>query len=244
MRLDPGVVRTIDRTGGTFLHTSRTNPAKVQADGRARLPGGRVARTTARATTPRTSLRVLEHLGLDALIPIGGDDTLSFALRLPDEGVPGRRDPQDDGQRRPRHRLLHRLLDGRHPHRASSSTSCARAPGRTSGWRSSRCSGATAARRRSSPRTCPGSTARSSPRCRSTSRSSAGLLMGDKRGEPEQLRDDDDLRGRHADRRRDGPGGPRGRVRAPQARRHRSAHERAAEGAAPARASSTSRSAT
>src|SRR5437879_13019098 len=29
--LDPGVVRTIDRTGGTFLHTSRTNPAKVRA---------------------------------------------------------------------------------------------------------------------------------------------------------------------------------------------------------------------
>ena len=31
---------------------------------------------------------MLDHLGLDALIPIGGDDTLSFALRLTDEGVP------------------------------------------------------------------------------------------------------------------------------------------------------------
>ena len=34
------------------------------------------------------ALRVLEALGIDVLIPIGGDDTLSFALRLHDEGVP------------------------------------------------------------------------------------------------------------------------------------------------------------
>jgi ATP-dependent phosphofructokinase / diphosphate-dependent phosphofructokinase len=85
--LDPGVVRTIDRTGGTFLHTSRTNPAKVRpseepaflAD--ARTNDGAVDKT-------EHTLRVIEDLGLDALIPIGGDDTLSFALRLHDEGVP------------------------------------------------------------------------------------------------------------------------------------------------------------
>jgi 6-phosphofructokinase 1 len=85
--LDPGVVRTIDRTGGTFLHTSRTNPAKVRpseepaflAD--ARTGDGAVDKT-------EHTLRVIEDLGLDALIPIGGDDTLSFALRLHDEGVP------------------------------------------------------------------------------------------------------------------------------------------------------------
>ena len=87
MPLDPGVVRTIDRTGGTFLHTSRTNPAKVRpTEEPAFLAPGR------QDDEPRDHtghiLRVLDHLGLDALIPIGGDDTLSFALRLTDEGVP------------------------------------------------------------------------------------------------------------------------------------------------------------
>ena len=87
MPLDPGVVRTIDRTGGTFLHTSRTNPAKVRpTEEPVFLASGR------QDDEPRDHtghiLRVLDHLGLDALIPIGGDDTLSFALRLTDEGVP------------------------------------------------------------------------------------------------------------------------------------------------------------
>ncbi len=87
LALDPGVVRTIDRSGGTFLHTSRTNPAKVKAaDEPAFLAPGRVD------DGPRDHsahvLRVIEHLGLDSLIPIGGDDTLSFALRLHQEGVP------------------------------------------------------------------------------------------------------------------------------------------------------------
>lgn len=85
--LNPAVVRTIDRTGGTFLHTSRTNPAKVKpedepaflrADGEGEEP---------RDHTPHV-LKVIDRLGIDALIPIGGDDTLSFALRLHDEGVP------------------------------------------------------------------------------------------------------------------------------------------------------------
>ena len=60
------------------------------------------------------AMRVMEHLGIDALIPIGGDDTLSFGLRLHEEGIPVDRDPQDHGQRRLRHRLLHRLLDRGH----------------------------------------------------------------------------------------------------------------------------------
>ena len=51
----------------------------------------------------RHVLRVLEHLKLDALIPIGGDDTLSYASRLHQEGVQHRRHPEDDGQRRVRH---------------------------------------------------------------------------------------------------------------------------------------------
>jgi 6-phosphofructokinase 1 len=87
MRLDPEVVRTIDRTGGTILHTSRTNPAKVRADDEPDfLKAGRVD-DEVRDHTPHV-LEVLEHLGIDAMIPIGGDDTLSFALRLHEEGVP------------------------------------------------------------------------------------------------------------------------------------------------------------
>jgi ATP-dependent phosphofructokinase / diphosphate-dependent phosphofructokinase len=78
--LDAAAVRTIDRTGGTVLHTSRTNPAKVRpseepaflrSDGRDRPVDH----------TPHV-LKVLDRLGIDALVPIGGDDTLSFALRL------------------------------------------------------------------------------------------------------------------------------------------------------------------
>jgi ATP-dependent phosphofructokinase / diphosphate-dependent phosphofructokinase len=87
VRLDPDAVRTIDRTGGTVLHTSRTNPAKVRAADepdflKAGREGDEVRDHTAHV------LKVLDRLGIDALIPIGGDDTLSFALRLHDEGVP------------------------------------------------------------------------------------------------------------------------------------------------------------
>src|SRR6266542_304226 len=67
--------RTIDRTGGTFLHSSRTNPGNVRADGEVK------------DCTPRV-LHNIERLGLDLLIPIGGDDTLSYGLRLHQEGVP------------------------------------------------------------------------------------------------------------------------------------------------------------
>ncbi len=85
--LNPAVVRTIDRTGGTFLHTSRTNPAKVKPkDEPAFLRGGEEGEDP-RDQTPHV-LKVIDGLGIDALIPIGGDDTLSFALRLHDEGVP------------------------------------------------------------------------------------------------------------------------------------------------------------
>ncbi|GBC86282.1 Pyrophosphate--fructose 6-phosphate 1-phosphotransferase [bacterium HR12] len=87
MELNAGVVRTIDRTGGTILHTSRTNPANVRpSEEPAFLRSGRQG-DEARDHTPHV-LRVIEALKLDALVPIGGDDTLSFALRLHDEGVP------------------------------------------------------------------------------------------------------------------------------------------------------------
>ncbi|MET0801448.1 MAG: 6-phosphofructokinase [Actinomycetota bacterium] len=87
LRLDPGVVRTIDRSGGTFLHTSRTNPAKVRPnDEPAFLAAGRIDDGPRDHTAH--ALRVIERLGLDALVSIGGDDTLSFGLRLHQEGVP------------------------------------------------------------------------------------------------------------------------------------------------------------
>jgi 6-phosphofructokinase 1 len=87
VRLDPSVVRTIDRTGGTMLHTSRTNPANVRAR---EVPAFLVGRAEGEGPFDFTAhvLRVVEHLGLDALVPIGGDDTLSYALRLHDEHVP------------------------------------------------------------------------------------------------------------------------------------------------------------
>jgi 6-phosphofructokinase 1 len=85
--LDPAVVRTIDRTGGTFLHTSRTNPSNVA---KSAVPDFLLDAATGDGPldfTPHV-LRVVDQLGLDVLIPIGGDDTLSYGLRMHDEGVP------------------------------------------------------------------------------------------------------------------------------------------------------------
>jgi ATP-dependent phosphofructokinase / diphosphate-dependent phosphofructokinase len=85
--LTPAAVRTIDRTGGTVLHTSRTNPGRVKL---ADVPGFLSDRAVGDGPFDFTAhtIRVIEKLGLDALIPIGGDDTLSYGLRLHDEGVP------------------------------------------------------------------------------------------------------------------------------------------------------------
>jgi ATP-dependent phosphofructokinase / diphosphate-dependent phosphofructokinase len=82
-------VRTIDRYGGTHLHTSRTNPQQVRPDDlpaflRDSFPFAEGQRTV--DCTPHV-LRVLEHLGIDAIVPIGGDDTLSYAVRLHQAGV-------------------------------------------------------------------------------------------------------------------------------------------------------------
>jgi 6-phosphofructokinase 1 len=85
--LDAAAVRTIDRTGGTVLHTSRTNPARVKAaDEPLFLREGREGEEVRDHTAH--VLKVLDRLKIDAMVPIGGDDTLSFALRLHDEGVP------------------------------------------------------------------------------------------------------------------------------------------------------------
>lgn len=91
MPLDKTQVRTIDRSGGTVLHTSRTNPAKVKPD---RVPDflkdpehpeAEEHDTSLRDFTPHV-LRNLEHLGIEILVPIGGDDTLSYGERLHREG--------------------------------------------------------------------------------------------------------------------------------------------------------------
>lgn len=81
-------VRTIDRYGGTHLHTSRTNPQKVQPSMmpdflKDRFPFAEGKKTV--DCTPHV-LEVLEHLGIDTIIPIGGDDTLSYAVRMHQEG--------------------------------------------------------------------------------------------------------------------------------------------------------------
>jgi 6-phosphofructokinase 1 len=85
--LDSRTVRTIDRYGGTHLHTSRTNPQKVRQKDlpvflHEAYPFGDKKTVDC---TPHV-LRVLDKLGLDALIPIGGDDTLSYGVRLHQEG--------------------------------------------------------------------------------------------------------------------------------------------------------------
>jgi ATP-dependent phosphofructokinase / diphosphate-dependent phosphofructokinase len=90
--LDRVSTRAIDRTGGTVLHTSRTNPSSMKASS---LPEHlEEARRRELATaddrydlTP-VVLDNLEVLGIDALVAIGGDDTLSYAARLGREGFP------------------------------------------------------------------------------------------------------------------------------------------------------------
>ena len=76
--------RRIDRTGGTFLHTSRTNPSKMKklpdSVNKADYPGEPPFDMTARV------LANLERLGLDSLVAIGGDDTLSYAAVLNSKG--------------------------------------------------------------------------------------------------------------------------------------------------------------
>jgi 6-phosphofructokinase 1 len=86
--------RTIDRTGGTFLHSSRTNPAKTKSvpdhlksidfPKKETIKDGKTV-----VTCDMTSqvLKNLEIIGADYVIAIGGDDTLSYARRLHDEGI-------------------------------------------------------------------------------------------------------------------------------------------------------------
>lgn len=91
--LDRQAVRTIDRTGGTILHTSRTNPSNVKAkDVPSFLRDPQHLDAEAEDPRPRDFtphvLRNLEHLGIETLIPIGGDDTLRYGERMHSEGFP------------------------------------------------------------------------------------------------------------------------------------------------------------
>ncbi len=86
MELTEEVVNKVGRTGGTFLHTSRTRASHVP---RVNVPDHLRDRYTDdfNDLTPEV-LANLEHLGVDVLIPIGGDDTLSYAVHLHRQGVP------------------------------------------------------------------------------------------------------------------------------------------------------------
>ena len=90
--LDDARVRTVDRYGGTFLHTSRTRPDRMR---RAELPARLQERS---AELPRAGEDLLDatdivienltQLGIDCLIAIGGDDTLGYAHTLSARGFP------------------------------------------------------------------------------------------------------------------------------------------------------------
>jgi 6-phosphofructokinase len=82
--------RTIDRTGGTYLHTSRTNPSKMKIQEIPEFLKGTFTPQADEKTVDCTKhiLRVLGHLKIDGLIAIGGDDTLTYAVRLHKENFP------------------------------------------------------------------------------------------------------------------------------------------------------------
>ncbi len=79
------VVNRAGRTGGTFLHTSRTRPSHLP---KSNVPEHLRDKYSAEINdiTPDI-IKNLEFLGIDYLIPIGGDDTLSYAQRLHKEGI-------------------------------------------------------------------------------------------------------------------------------------------------------------
>src|SRR5262249_18151409 len=90
MTLDKPTVRTVDNKGGTILHTSRTHPGQMKPEAlpahlKGKLTPGLGAKTV--DCTPHI-LRVLNHLKIDALIPLGGDGTLNYAAQLHRTGFP------------------------------------------------------------------------------------------------------------------------------------------------------------
>ena len=83
--LTEAVVNRVGRFGGTFLHTSRTRPSHLPVTAVPPHLADRYIEETNDVT--QQILDNLEFLGIDILIPIGGDDTLSYAERLHEEGV-------------------------------------------------------------------------------------------------------------------------------------------------------------
>ena len=84
LHLTEEIVDRAGRTGGTFLHSSRTNPGRVSKSG---VPAHLRDKFNAEKNdlTPEV-LKNLEWLGVQTLVPIGGDDTLSYGVRLHKEG--------------------------------------------------------------------------------------------------------------------------------------------------------------
>src|SRR4051812_37732564 len=86
--------RTIDRTGGTYLHSSRTNPSKMKKlppalEGQS-FPSSENTKKGITSTVFDVTTAVkknIDTLGLDYLIAIGGDDTLSYAATLDKAGM-------------------------------------------------------------------------------------------------------------------------------------------------------------
>ena len=88
--LDAANTRTIDRSGGTFLHTTRMNPSRARL---AQVPPHLTAVAgnqdgDGRFDLTPHALRTIEFLGIEGVVVIGGDGTLAFARRLDAEGVP------------------------------------------------------------------------------------------------------------------------------------------------------------
>ncbi len=93
--LDRNNTRTVDRTGGTFLHTSRTNPQKMRKlpdflnpDDFPKVEVTKRGETYEAWDVTEHVKKNLDRLKLDYLVAIGGDDTLSYAARLDQEGFP------------------------------------------------------------------------------------------------------------------------------------------------------------
>lgn len=90
--LDDARVRTVDRTGGTFLHTSRTRPDRMRLEdlpAAERERAGRLPRAgDDRVDATGIVIRNLTGLGIDCLVAIGGDDTLGYAHTLSARGFP------------------------------------------------------------------------------------------------------------------------------------------------------------
>lgn len=85
MQLDDHIVNRLGRTGGTFLHSSRTKADKVHLS---EVPDHLTGNYKDEYNDlTQEAVKNLQHLGVDYLIPIGGDDTLSYAVRLHREGV-------------------------------------------------------------------------------------------------------------------------------------------------------------